>query len=276
MDLPDEGKNADQVPSLRVEDRLSLEIVIALVGPVASGVTTAAELLSETLKEVYDYNVENIKISPLIKEHANEVGEHISDGLTGEERIEKFQLVGNKLRQEKSGSFLIDCAIDKIFKFRVESGGFYQPSNGAPVPLQKRFAYIIDSIKNPAELERLRQVYGDLLWVVTVFAPSQVRLKRLSAGGADELIAQTVMKRDQEDDEATGQQVSKTAHRADYFIRNHADTRDALKKSTDRFLEVIFGEGLHTPTFDEKGMMRASSAALEFGMSIQAGGCINL
>lgn len=231
--------------------------------------------MKELLEERSDYRVEEIKLSPLIKEYAGLVGEEIADGLLGEKRIEKYQLVGNKLRDQKSKSFLVDCAIDKIAQFRVENGGFYQAGDSPPVPVQKRFAYIIDSLKNPAELERLRQVYGDLLWVVTVFAPNKVRLTRLTDLGADEVAAQTVMRRDQQDDESSGQQVSKTAHRADYFIRNHSDTRDTLKRSVGRFFDVIFEQELHTPTFEEEGMMKAGAAALQSAcLSRQVGAAI--
>lgn len=265
----------DTPPSLKVEDRLSLEIVIALVGPVASGVSTAAEIIKGVLEKEYDYTVEIVKISPFIKKYAGKIGEYIPEILTGEDRIEKYQLVGNKLRNEISKHFLADCVIDTIARYRVENGGYYTPGAGSPVPLQKRFAYIVDSLKNPAELDRLRQIYGDLLWVVTVFAPQDVRKTRLTSAGGDEVLAEKVMKRDQKDEESTGQQVSKTAHLADYFIRNHEDTRDRLKKSVDRFLEVIFGTQLHTPTFDEQGMMRAASAALESAcLSRQVGAAI--
>ena len=276
--LPPDAAPTEKVedkPSLKLEDRRSLELVIALVGPVASGVSTTGAIMAEILEERFGYKVKTIKLSPLIKEYAGEVGEKIDDGLTGEKRIEKYQLVGNKLRNQKSKSFLVDCAIDKVAQFRVENGGFHISKGSAPVPVQKRFAYIIDSLKNPAELERLRQVYGDLLWVITVFAPNKTRLSRLTDDGADEVAAQTVMRRDQQDDESTGQQVSKTAHRADYFIRNHSDTRDRLKTSVNRFFDVIFEQELHTPTFEEKGMMKAAAAALQSAcLSRQVGAAI--
>jgi deoxycytidylate deaminase len=263
-------------PSLKVEDRLSLELVIALVGPVASGVSTAGKMITETLESQYDYIIHPIKISPIIKDHAHEVGEVIPDGIDGEARIEKYQIVGNKLRERKSKHFLADCVIDRISKFRIENGGFYTSQDGGvAVPVQKRFAYVIDSLKNPAELFRLRQIYGDLLWVVTVFAPHDVRKGRLTASGGDEIAAQKVMKRDQQDDEGHGQQVSKTAYLADFFIRNNNDTREFLKAPVTRFLEVIFGVKLHTPTFDEQGMMRAAAAALESAcLSRQVGASI--
>ena len=92
---------SDKSVSFKVEERLSQELVIALVGPVASGVSTAGELISKVLDGDYGYNVEYIKVSPLIKERANEIGELIPDDLQGDARIEKYQQVGNLLRAKK-------------------------------------------------------------------------------------------------------------------------------------------------------------------------------
>ena len=267
---------SDKSVSFKVEERLSQELVIALVGPVASGVSTAGELISKVLDGDYGYNVEYIKVSPLIKERANEIGELIPDDLQGDARIEKYQQVGNLLRAKKGDQYLADCAIDRIALARQRNDGFYPSQDGAPpVPKQLRAAYIIDSLKNPAEISRLRQIYGDLLWVVTVFAPHDVRKHRLCSAGADDISAQKVMKKDQQDDDAYGQQVSKTAHRADFFIRNHLDIRDNLEKSIKRFLAVIFGVELHTPTFEEQGMMKAAAAAVQSAcLSRQVGAAI--
>lgn len=53
-------RDADLSIPFRVEDRLSQELVIALVGPVASGVSTSAEIISKLLSEEFDYKVETI------------------------------------------------------------------------------------------------------------------------------------------------------------------------------------------------------------------------
>lgn len=267
--------NDGKKPSFKVEDRLSLELVIALVGPVGSGVTTAGSIIKEILDSDYGYKVDYIKVSPIIRERAGEVGESIDDSLQGDQRISKYQTVGNKLRSVKYDSYLADCVIEKIALSRVSSGGFTSDAGAVPVPKQVRLAYIIDSLKNPAEVERLRQIYGDLLWVVTVFAPHDVRESRLCRGDTNSIGAQLVMKKDQEDDEKHGQQVSKTAYLADFFIRNHEDTRGRLKSSIERFLEVLFGVKLHTPTFDEQGMMKAAAVAVQSAcLSRQVGAAI--
>lgn len=51
-----------------VKDRLSSELIFALVGPVASGVSTVAKILSQKLSSDYKYDVpEIIKVSDFIK-----------------------------------------------------------------------------------------------------------------------------------------------------------------------------------------------------------------
>lgn len=261
--------------SLRVEDRSSLELVIAFVGPVGSGVTTAAETLKAKLEDQYGYTVEHIKVSSLIRRFATEVGDPVDDTLLGSDRIAQYQTVGNKLRNAKGSHYLADRVIEKIAFAREKNEGFAKAADGMAVPLPKRAAYIVDSLKNPAEVQRLKQIYGDLFWLVTVFAPHKVRERRLCYGGLDDLMARQVMKRDQEEEENFGQKVSRTAHLGDYFIRNHTDTRTSLEASVNRFLEVVFSTGLHTPTFEERGMMKAAAAAIQSAcMSRQVGAAI--
>ncbi|RZL28410.1 MAG: deoxycytidylate deaminase [Sphingomonas sp.] len=261
--------------SFKVEDRGSLELVIAFVGPVGSGVTTASDILINQLRDNFGYGVEYIKMSALIKEYSTEVGETIADNLDANERIERYQQVGNKLRQQKGGHYLVDRAIEKIALSRISNDGFVKVENGVDVAIQKRSAYIIDSIKNPAEVERLKNIYGDLFWLVTVFAPHNVRERRLKSMGLDDLIAGKVMKKDQDEEKDFGQKVSKTAHLADYFIRNHKDTKSSVVSAVERFLEVVFSTKLHTPTFEEQGMMKAAAAGIQSAcLSRQVGAAI--
>lgn len=261
--------------SLKVEDRTSLELILAFVGPVGSGVSTTAEALKTELENKYGYQVEIIKVSNLIRKFASDVGESIDDTLVGTDRINRYQTVGNLLRERRGADYLADRAIEQIALMRQKNHGFQTADNGIAVPIQRRAAYIIDSLKNPAEVSKLNKIYGDLFWLVTVFAPHKVRERRLTSGGLDDAMAREVMKRDQEEEESSGQKVSRTAHLADYFIRNHKDTRERIELAIKRFLEVIFATELHTPTFEEQGMMKAAAAAIQSAcMSRQVGASI--
>lgn len=261
-------------PVLKLEERNSLELVIAFTGPVGSGVSTVCQMLMNKLTDDFGYDPFYIKVSGLIKEHAQEVDIDLNRQLTPTERVDEYQSAGNKLRARRP-TYLADRVIEQINATRRENKGVLEQANAPDIPVQKRFAYIVDSLKNPAEVNRLRQIYGDLFWHVTVFAPDQVREKRLIANEIEEDAVRHIMKRDEQEGEKSGQQVSKTAHLADYFIRNHSDVIDNVAPAVDRLLDGIFGTKLLTPKLDESGMMKAASAAVRSAcMSRQVGAAV--
>ncbi len=258
----------------KVEERNSLELILAFTGPVGSGVSVVCQKFMDILHEDFDYQSNYIKVSDIIREHASEVSIALPDDMSPSERIDSYQNAGNLLRERK-GSYLADRAIEKINSIRRENNGVLIQNDKPDIPIQKRMAYVIDSLKNPEEVQRLRQIYGDLFWHITVFAPDEVREKRLVANSVDEKYVRHIMKKDSQEGKKTGQQVSKTAHLADYFIRNHTDILDDIKPSVRRFLDTIFGTRLYTPTSDETGMMKAASAAVRSAcMSRQVGAAI--
>ena len=57
-----------------------------------------------------------------------------------------------------------------------------------------RHCHIIDSIKTLDELKLLRSVYGDMLHVVGVYAPIELRIQRLAREAGDEVV-QTLIDR---------------------------------------------------------------------------------
>jgi deoxycytidylate deaminase len=72
---------------------------------------------------------------------------------------------------------------------------------------------------------------------------------------------ENIFRRDQDEGLAFGQHVRNTMQMADFFVRNDGQNDARLKKSIDRFLEIIFGIGIHTPTIDEHAMNVAAGAA---------------
>lgn len=260
--------------TFNVDERNSLELVIAFTGPVGSGVSTVCGEFMDCLKTDFDYEPHYLKVSDLIKDHATEVGIDLSGQLSATDRVDRFQSAGNKLRTRRP-SYLADRSIERINAIRREHNGVLEQENAPDIPLQRRTAYVVDSLKNPEEVRRFRQIYGDLFWHVTVFAPDEVREKRLIANSVEDTAVRYIMKRDEQEGEKTGQQVSKTAHLADYFIRNHTDVLDNVKPAVKRFLDTVFGTRLYTPTKDETGMMKAASAAVRSAcMSRQVGAAI--
>ncbi len=257
-----------------LSERNSWELIIAFTGPVGSGVSTACAEIEKKLKSDFGYETHYIKISDIIKDYAEQVGVDLGGPSDPYKRVDDLQSAGNKLRMRKA-TYLADRAIEIINTLRRDSEGVLKQENAPDIPVQKRTAYIIDSLKNPEEVRRLRQVYSDLFWHVTVFAPDQVREKRLIASNIIETSVRHIMKRDEQEGEKTGQQVSKTAHLADFFIRNHTDVVHNIEPAIRRFLDTIFGTELYTPTLNETGMMKAASAAVRSAcMSRQVGAAI--
>jgi len=261
--------------SYDINSRLSRELVIAFVAPVGSGATTTHEVLSDKISRTYDYDSVYIKLSEIIKDHAHEVDKEIGERSSGTDLIDQYQSVGNELRSEFGEAYLVDRAIEKIAIARDQRDGYEKVDATTRIVKPVKRVYFLDSLKNPAEIKRLRQVYGDILWVITVFANEEVRLKRLLDAGMEEEVARHAMKRDYEEEERSGQKVSKVAHQANYFIRNNTDLKDDLQAPVDRFLEVIMGIKLHTPNKFERGMLEASSAAVRSAcLSRQVGAAV--
>jgi len=275
--LDDPGESISVAEGL--DDRRTPELVFAFIGPIASGVSTTVQVMRSILIDTYVYEVpEPIKISDLIKESAHFVGREKGDELVGAARITHLQDVGNDLREKFGSDYLARKCVDKIAQSRHDRGYKKVEVAGGEqreVPEAKRCAHFIDSIKNPAELDLLKTVYGDMFWVIGVFAPENVREKRLISKGLTPPEASKIMTRDQGEDFSTGQSVRKTFSESDLFVRNDKDTQTRLEKTVARFLEIIFFAGIHTPNRHESAMYEAAAVAGKSAcMSRQVGAAI--
>ncbi len=147
-----------------IDERESQELVIALVGPVGSGVSTSARLLKELLTTDFGYVVADpFKQSDIIAAEAARVGLANIPKTPLNVYVDQMQTAGNKLREKFGSDYLAQKTIEQIVKFRTEKGG---QKDGRVIP--GRRAYIIDSIKNVEELALLRKVYREMLCVFGV------------------------------------------------------------------------------------------------------------
>lgn len=264
------GDKADDSVANEISERLSQELVIALVGPVGSGVSSAAQIIETTLAQKYGYTVcPIIKLSDIIRAEAHRVSTNDPKGKPLDQYITDMQDIGNSLRERFGGNYLIEKSVEKIRKFREADGGY---RNEIAIP--GRRAYIIDSIKNKDELGLLRQVYRETLCVVGVFAPDAQRERRLRDAGADEGQVKKILDRDQGEVLSFGQNTRKLFVQADFFVCNDR-VLDEMRKRIERFLEIVFDVGVHTPTTEETAMYKAcASAANSACMSRQVGASI--
>lgn len=258
-----------------ISDRLSSELVFALVGPVGSGVSQVANYLQEILTQEFGYQVAStIKPSAIIRSEAHRVAMNIPARSDRSAYIESMQTAGNELRHKFGPNYLAEKTIEQIVKFRRASGGYQDADDSHQIMLPGRRAYIIDSIKNGEEYALLKQIYGKTLCLVGVFAPDAIRKRRLVEGGVSSPDVQKIVDRDQGEVATFGQKTRKVFELSDFFVCND-QTKDILRKSVRRFLHLLFDTEIHTPTRDEAAMYEASAVSSNSAcMSRQVGASI--
>ncbi|NKB79160.1 hypothetical protein HED49_10750 [Ochrobactrum daejeonense] len=217
-----EARSSEEVAP--AELRFTQELVFGIVAPIGSGATTVAKILKQKIEENFGYKADVIKISEIINERAESVGEN-SVAAKALDRVERLQSMGNKLREKHSNDVLSILSIDKINRSRTNS------ENGE----DRRFCTIIDSLKNPEEVAILRKVYGDLFWLVGVFSPEHKRIARLEKQISSSSYLAKIKDADYDEGSNSGQSVRKTMNYADVFFRNDDDNLDRIEGSADRF-----------------------------------------
>lgn len=232
------------------------ELVIALCGPMGSPVHDVAEKIRQMLEELFAYGpCRIIRLSTFIEAHAGKAGRTI--GSRPDERRHDLISLGDEMRASFGGGVLAELAVHEIRVDREAAGR--HTATGQFLP--RRVCHIIDSIKNQDELDLLRTVYREALYVVGVFAPLGQREERLRAQGLDSPQIATLMDRDSGEELAGGQTVAETFPQCDFFLRMDSNTETQLRSRVERFLHLILGTQVITPTRAESAMYAAASAA---------------
>ena len=253
------------------------ELVIALVGPIGSGCTKTGAEIKRLLEATFKYDkVFYFKVSDIIIEASKQIRKSVDIPAAGAERALALQELGNELRQRFTNNYLAAKVIERIAAERVSNDGFDKAEDESLIPKPKRWCHIVDSIKNPAELSLLREVYGDMLWVIGVTAPEEVRRARLRdiLRWEDAALSKAIH-RDMTENFGHGQSVRDTFFQSDCFIRNDGDNDERLKLAVLRHFEVVFGTPVRTPSTDESSMYAAHAAASRSAcMSRQVGAAL--
>jgi deoxycytidylate deaminase len=253
----------------------SKELVLAFSGPLGSGVSDVKEVLREWLEEL-GYKVAELKISSLIKAYSKYLPEPPEPDklsrLTGADRYEQLQDLGNRLRGERGNDFLALLSVTHIQLDRQQR----HPEQGPGEIIPDRIVYLVDQLKHPEECELLRAVYGDNFYLVGVLCSNEARRRNLLREGIAPADAERIMENDRKQDEKHGQKLEKTLQLADFFVRNSKSNTEELKRSTNRFLDLIHGSVRITPSRLEQGMYAAYSAGLSSAcLSRQVGAAIH-
>ena len=229
------------------------EIVIGLVGAVGTQQKRVVDVLKDKLK-TFGYDTREIRVS---QDVIGTLCSGIPSSFPSEfDRISTYIDRGNDARQSSGDNSVLALGIcSEIFRQReLDEQGNTKP--------KQRIAYIINSLKHPDEVRRLRRVYTDGFYLVGVYSDKDSRRRYLIQ---DKTMkpqeADTLIGRDEEEVEGYGQHTRDTFHLADFFV-HLGNQEDAWKHALWRILDLIFGYPYITPSFDEYAMFMAFASAL--------------
>lgn len=266
---------------LAVLDHAANELIFAVVGHVGSGTSEVAKTLDSLLRTssigVPAHDVHVFKASELISEWAASAGKTVPllvDGKKTLQIVEQFQDLGDSMRKD-TGDF---AAVARAFAVKVRQrraeqlGVTLKPNEPIPPDGSPR-AYILDSIRHPAEVELLRHIYQDAFVLVGVVCEESTRLNRVTTKYPDagKTKAQDFMRRDAKAIQKHGQRVSDAFHLSDFFLDNTEDRyREDRSSNPDwdvpdrlsRLVKIIRHAEIVRPTQAETAMHHARAAAL--------------
>ncbi len=250
----------------KISSRKTKDLVIGFCGLVGSGVKAVTEAVEERLIE-FGYEVVKVRVSELMKKHFPE-GKALPKDLSPFDRYDKLQDLGDSLRLRYGASVLAECAIREIkIDKKVRDG--IRKRQGV------KTAYLIDQLKNPAEVEVFRTVYQHNFYHIGVFRDEKERKRNLRDERISERDIDTLIHNDKKSSDDFGQQTQKTILDSDFFIKNNQGHKKNLSDKVGRFLRLVHGVNGLTPTQHEKGMYAAFTASLQSAcLSRQVGASI--
>jgi deoxycytidylate deaminase len=234
------------------------ELVIALCGPIGSPLHDVSEAIRHALSHKYDYDCREIRLSKFIQDFAIRCdGASAIPRTPKVARIEKLIDFGDKMRGDLGVSVLAELAIAQIRVDRQAKGKNLAGNKF----VARRVCHVINSIKNQAELDLLREVYKEVLFVVGVFSPVSARENNMRELGYPAEKIHALMERDAKGGGENGQTVGDTFPQSDFFLRMETNSNINLQTKVDRYLDLILGSKIVTPTREESAMYAAASAA---------------
>ncbi len=252
------GKDASE----KVDRTLTEELVLGVCFPIGSAKNELIDTLKIILKETYNYEVKVIKLSDYIKKHGTLKHSEVSGQTKGFSILKNKIDNGNELRGKYNNAILAELAIRDINIERRKG------KNGDEdlIPIEelksRRICYIIDSLKNDAELNLFRKVYRDIFYLFSVFSPMRLReLNLIKERGLSQPESNIIIEIDESEEIKHGQNVRDTFVNADFFVRLPSPNTNALEDKIRRYLDLIFETKIVTPLVHEIAMYEAKSVA---------------
>lgn len=253
------------------------ELVIAIVGPMGTDLENISGLIKSSLVKS-EYKCHPIKVSALIPKmpgyaELTEISKNKVD-----KRLRAFMKAGTDIRKKYGkGDILSRMVLSSIHSFRIKN--FETQKKPAT-----QTAFILNSLKHPAEINLLRDIFKDRLYVISVYRPKIERIRKLAQKIAQsestsdwhkkESIATELIEWDEkekDDDKRLGQNASAAFQLGDYFLNQNGKEEEQI----DRFFDILFGRPFVTPKIDELYMLQAKSVAtMSTDLSRQVGAII--
>lgn len=233
------------------------ELVVGLAAPIGTPLEGFAGDLERALRG-REYTTRVHHLSKFLQEGAPYAGPSYS-GSESFRRYMRLMTQGDRLREaSRSADLLALYATSEINGMRPGDS----PSRHLPGT-----AHILRQLKHPEEVYRLRSIYGDAFVLLGLYCPREIRCRHLRDKGMSDPEIAHLIQRDEEETSEWGQKLVDTFHLADVFleVRGAAGGRPGqppMERELARFLDLLFGRGIVTPTRDEFAIFVAYAAAL--------------
>jgi deoxycytidylate deaminase len=256
------------------------ELVFGIVGHVGSGTSTVANdlcniLAGQTVDEEQQEAV-ILKARSVIEGWAKANSENLpTDDTPRMEAVSRFQDLGDEMRAAGDHAAVARGLIRLIREQRATFQGTEVAEEEPVNPDGKPRAYVLDSLRHPAEVHLLRRVYGDAFVLVGVVCEEETRATRIAHKYTDAGLdaAGAFMRRDAKASAKHGQRVSDAFHLSDYFIDNTASRflkSDATKANPnwdipdhlERLIALVTHDQIERPKIDETAMYAAAGAGM--------------
>ncbi len=273
------------------------ELVFAVVGHAGSGTSVIAQQLKDVLITAkvsnLSFTAEVLKARDVIVEWATSRSKPIPSFSTPPllSQVRILQDYGDESRKELTSEGTEDYAaiarglVRKIRSIRESKN----TARSKPDETQAQAvptAYILDSIRHPAEVRLLRHIYGDAFVLIGVVCEEEKRIIRLGSkyGDAGRSAALDFMKRDADASEKHGQHVGDAFHLSDYFIDNTVDrlNKDGsanlewdVSEKLSRLVKIVTHSDLVRPFIAETAMYHAVGTQMQSAcLSRQVGAAV--
>jgi deoxycytidylate deaminase len=252
------------------------ELVFAIVCPLGTPYKRVAEALGNYLGQ-FGYRAEAIQVSDYFGDLLAKLRSSLKPSGEDATAVARYKiLAGNEIRKlAKKNDIMALVAAGVIADLRSEANRALgqKPNKRRSLPL-KNTAYIISTVRRPEEVTTLRRIYGDGFFLIGANASREVREHYLEEKGTTGPPAVELMEIDAKEKFDYGQATRDAFQMADVFVSGGSTGADYADQ-VGRFLDLVFGCPLLTPTPQEQAMFMAYAASLRSGdLSRQVGAAI--